>query len=41
MAIFLGTEVIDLPLSVIQQGLAGERSTEFRQLLPRAFAQVP
>jgi len=29
MAIFLGTDVIDLPLSVIQQGLAGERSIDF------------
>jgi hypothetical protein len=41
MAIFLGTDVIDLPLSVIQQGLAGERSSGIRQLLPNAFAQVP
>jgi hypothetical protein len=29
MAIFLGTDVIDLPLSVIQYGLAGERSIDF------------
>src|SRR5215217_8790026 len=37
MAIFLGTDVIDLPLSVIQQGLAGERSIDFRCSLPSAF----